>query len=362
MHSATLCLGLAVFLLPTAANAQDSVQLKDGRTEPGRVETEDYREVTLKSSKDKTGKVLRFNRDDIVAVNYGGVPDYTAAMTLVNSGSFGPASQKLTALLASASLRKELKPNVMFQLASAHKGNRKWQEAITAMLDLVKAFPKTPHLRAAAQTIVDCRIALGDPAAGIADVDTLVKTAKEGGVEEGYLAAFEIFPARLLEAQKKIPEAKIKYDSAAAARSASPALIAEAKLGSARCEQADGHPDKAKEHYQALVDQDVGNFVLAGAWNGLADLMRDEATKSKDAEKLLNALFMYLRGVVEFGPAPGESTGEYERAIAGSAAVFRLLAEQDKDDARKKLYLERANQRLGQLKKEFPDSPYLQGK
>jgi outer membrane protein assembly factor BamD (BamD/ComL family) len=346
------------------ANAQDSVQLKDGRTEAGRVESEDYREVTLKSSKDKTGKVLRFNRDDIVAVNYGGVPDYAVAMNLVNSGSFVQASQKLTALLASASLRKELKPNVMFQLASAHKGNRKWQDAITAMLELVKAFPKTPHLRAAAQTIVDCRIALGDPAAGIADLDTLVKTAKEGGVEEGYLAAFEIFPARLLEAQKKIPEAKIKYDSAAAARSAGPTLIAEAKLGSARCEYADGHPDKAKEHFQALVDQDVGNFVLAGAWNGLADLKRDEALKEKTAEKkadlLIDALLMYLRGVVEFGPAPGESTGEYERAIAGSSAMFRLQAESEKDDARKKLFLERANQRLAQLKKEFPDSPYSQ--
>ena len=52
-------------------------------------------------------------------------------------------------------------------------------------------------------------------------------------------------------------------------------------------------------------------------------------------------------------------TGEYERAIAGSAATFKALADLESDAAKKKSFADRAAQRLNQLKKEFPNSPWL---
>src|SRR5262245_36731660 len=97
-----------------------------------------------------------------------------------------------------------------------------------------------------------------------------------------------------------------------------------AKLGLARCEHAEGRADQAKDAYRALIElPDVGNEVMAGAWNGLGDILFQDASKAKNAEKVTEALFMYLRGVVEFGPAPGEGTGEYERALASSSKAFQ---------------------------------------
>ena len=117
---------------------------------------------------------------------------------------------------------------------------------------------------------------------------------------------------------------------------------------------------EAQAAYRALIDlENVGNEVRAGAWNGLGDILSQDKANAKNAEKLTEALFMYLRGVVEFGPAPGEGTGEYERALASSSRVFQQLSDLETDDARKKQNAQRSKQRLEQLRKEFPNSIYL---
>jgi len=59
-----------------------------------------------------------------------------------------------------------------------------------------------------------------------------------------------------------------------------------------------------------LVRWNDRGLQVSGAWNGLADLTFAEGSKDKNADVIMNALFMYLRGVVEYGPAPGEPTGE----------------------------------------------------
>jgi len=63
--------------------------------------------------------------------------------------------------------------------------------------------------------------------------------------------------------------------------------------------------------------------------------------------------------VVEYGPAPGEGTSEYERSLASAGRVFQQLSELGTDDASKKQNQQRAKQRLDQLRKEFPSSIYL---
>src|SRR5204862_1246487 len=102
-----------------------------------------------------------------------------------------------------------------------------------------------------------------------------------------------------------------------------------------------------------LIAEDAPNYILAGAWNGIGELLRDEGKKKKDPEKLLDAVYSFLRGVVQYGPAPGEPTGEHMRALQGSSECFQYLADLETNADRKKLFKERARERGDQLKREY---------
>jgi hypothetical protein len=54
-----------------------------------------------------------------------------------------------------------------------------------------------------------------------------------------------------------------------------------------------------------------------------------------------------------------ESSAEYERAQAGAAKSFKLLADLETNEEAKKLSLGRSNERWALLRKNFPDSRYL---
>jgi len=343
--------------LAGVAKAQDSVHLRDGRSETGKIENEDYKEITLK----KGTVIARLLQQDVVGVQYGGSPEYNKVSTALGAGNLAEALPMLQDLATTKDKLKvpTLRQHVLFQLASVQQHSGKAVDAIAGYSSLLKEFPKSSHLIAAVQNMVDCFIASKDFAGGSAALQAQIEAARAAGVEASYLSSLDLQRGRLLEAQKKIGEARLIYEGCAAMKGLPPAVLGAARLGVARCEQAEGKPDKARELYRAVVELDASNEVLAGAWNGIADLTIEDGQKTNDSAKLLDGLFCYLRGVVEFGPAPGEPTGEYERALAGAARVFKALADLEKDDARKKTLTDRGNQRLNQLKKEFPDSPWL---
>jgi uncharacterized protein (DUF1499 family) len=66
--------------------------------------------------------------------------------------------------------------------------------------------------------------------------------------------------------------------------------------------------------------------------------------------------------VVQYVPARGEPTAEYERALASSSQCFKFIADLEQKADRKRSFLDRSQQRMEQLRKEFPSSPYLSGK
>ncbi|HZN38368.1 MAG TPA: tetratricopeptide repeat protein [Planctomycetota bacterium] len=339
--------------------AQDKVKLRSGTVDEGRIVAEEYDVLLFKTKKGKEEKDVKLKWDDITDVTYG-APEYHQAVNQLTNGNYAAAVSRLEGLAGSASFRKELKPLVVFQLAQAQQRMGKFTEAATALQQLVKENPKSRYIVLAAQGITDCYVALGDPATGTTAIEALSKAATDGGVDALFLAVFDYFRGRLKEAQKDLVGAKVKYQAAAAARGAPASWTAMAKLGLARCEHAEGRSEQARDAYRVLIDlPDVGNEVLAGAWNGLADIVFQDAMKAKNAEQLTNALLMYLRGVVEYGPAPGEGTSEYERSLASAGRVFQQLSELGTDDASKKQNQQRAKQRLDQLRKEFPSSIYL---
>jgi hypothetical protein len=84
-----------------------------------------------------------------------------------------------------------------------------------------------------------------------------------------------------------------------------------------------------------------------------------EGREKRDAGVLMDALYMYLRGVVQYGPSAGESTYEYERALAGAAECFNNLSQVESNKELKARYARNRDERRAQLQKEFPNSPFL---
>ena len=357
--AAPLALLLGATALTTTASAQDTVKLRNGTTESGRVESEDYDALHFKAKKGKEERSLRLAWNEVADVTFGGVPEYTQAMGQLGAGNVGAALPRLQTVIANANLRKEIRPAAMFQLGAGQLRAGQFEAAATTLGELVKTSPKSRYVLMATSAIVDCYLALGNLEGGAAAVEAAATAAGSGGVGSEVVAAFDYFRGMLLEAKKDLASARNKYQNATRAGAAAGQIAALAKLGVGRCDKADGKVEDARTAYRAIVEQAQDNEVLAGAWNGLADITLDEGIKAKNAEKVENALLMYLRGVAEYGPAPGEGTREYQRSLAGSAEAFKQLSDLATDEAVKKQQAARSRQRLEQLRKEFPHSAFL---
>jgi len=351
---------LLSFGLSPLAMAQDTVRLRNGTTESGRVESEDYDALKFKIKKGKDEQSTSLPWADVVEVTYGAAVEFTQAMGQLNSGNRAAALPRLQALLTSSALRKEMRPAVMYQLGSGQMRSGQYAEAAATLLDLVKTAPKSRYMLPATRALVEIHQIGGDLAAGASAVEAAADAAKEAGIPVNHLMAFDYFRGVLNEAKKDLVKAKLSYQTASRADAAIAGIADMAKVGVARVDAASGQVEEARNAYRGIVEQGRGgNEVLAGAWNGLAKMALDDGVKSKKGDTLVDALFMYLRGVVEFAPAPGEGTGEYERALAGAAETFRQLAETEPDEALKKQRTQSAKQRLDQLRKEFPNSIHL---
>jgi hypothetical protein len=353
LSAALLVLGLTL-----ALPAQDTVRLRNGNTETGTIESENYDGIVMKAKKGNQERNLTIAPDDVASISYDKGAEYQKAVNLVST-NLGNGISQLQALSGKKDLRKLLVPAVLFQLGSAQQRAGQFAAAAATQQDLIKSNPKTRYLIPAVQCIVDSYLALGDAAGGAAAVEAAASSASQGGVDVSYMTAFDYFRGKMLEAQKDLVGAKVKYQAATSATKL-PVVAALARVSRARCEQQDGKADQARQEYKAIADQpDAANEVLAAAWNGLADLSLADGAKDRKAEGVMNALYMYLRGVVEYAPAPGEATGEYERALAGAAQAFKQLSELETDDAKQKQWAQKSRQHLDQLKKEFPNSRYL---
>lgn len=338
-----------------ALRAQEQVRLRNGNTEQGRIESEDYDALKIKVKKGKDDQTMSIPWADVAEVGYTG--ELQKAINQIASGNRTQAVQALQAQLGGTTLRKELRPAAQFQLASAQMRDGQWGDAATTLQDLLKNNPKSRYLFPAARALAEIHLATQKYDEGATAIDAAANAAKDAGVSVNHLMAFDYFRGLLNEGKKDYVKGKVNYQTASRAEMAQYAELA--KLGLARIAEASGQAEEARTGFQALIDQSKNNEVLAGAWNGRAKLTMAEAQKDKKSETALNALFMYLRGVTEYAPLPGEGTGEYERALAGAAEAFKLLADFDTDEAQKKQNAQRARARLDQLRKEFPNSIHL---
>jgi len=166
-----------------------------------------------------------------------------------------------------------------------------------------------------------------------------------------------VLRARLLEAQGNVAGAKAAYEAAEASGNLNGEQAAFAGLGIARCLRLAGDLSGAEARFRKLVDSaDSPRLVLAGAWNGLGELLLEQGRKKRDTEVLTLALYDYLRGVVVYLPLDGESTAEHQAALAGAALCCESIAQIDANPTVKQAYSQRASELREKSKKLYPNA------
>lgn len=346
----------AVVLAGTAAaQDKDTILFKDGKSDTGLIKSEEYAGINFNPAKG-AARTIEWKEVAPNGITYAGSAEFQSAKDAYDGGKFADALPKLEELLDDAKLRAVLKQNAQYYLATIHQRGGEYDKAIDAYKKLVADFPKSRWLMDVGEGLVVCHMAKKDAAGAGKALDELSAAATAAGVETSFNSAINVLKGRLFEEQKKYPEAQAAYGVVAKASGVTVAISQQARLGEARCMVALKKPAEAEPIFRALVKEDATNPVLAGAWNGLGDLAVEEArAKQNDPDKLMDALYHYLRGVVQYPPLPGESTTEYKRAMKGTAEVFRFISQVEKSPERKRLYQERANERDAQFKKEFPN-------
>lgn len=343
---------------------RDVVQLKSGATELGKIKSEDFTGIEIDPVKGES-KMIAWGDVAANGVTYGVPAEWLSIQDLLNASKFEEALPQLEELKADAKLRAPVKQNALYYLGVAKQRLGKPDEALAAYKELLAAFPKSRYLMEVGEATVAIHVAKKDLAGATKGLDQINADATTAGVDASFGAAINVLKGRVFEEQKEYAKARGVYDVAAKASGVPIAVQLQAELGAARTAVALNQKPEAEAAYRKIITRDAPNPVMAGAWNGLGDLALERGRTANggkgDAEQILDALYMYLRGVAQYPSLPGQPTHEYERALAGAATSFKYLSELEKVADRKRQYAERAGQRSAQLRKEFPSSIYLSG-
>ncbi|MFO1009099.1 MAG: tetratricopeptide repeat protein [Planctomycetota bacterium] len=346
----------ALFLTTLPAFAQDTVTLKDGKSETGRVKSADFEGLTIENK--GQAKTLEWNT--VASIAFKDPPDeYGAGRDAFDAAKFDEALAAFDKLKADKNLRAPIRQDAFYYSASANLAKGNWDAAIAGFDALRKEYPKSRYLIEAGEAYVTAFSAKKDLAGATKALDTLGNEAAVAGVPAGFSAAVSLLKGRLLEEQvpPKIAEAAAAYGVAEKATGAPLVVVQQARLGQARCLVAQKKAAEAEAIFRKLTGEDASSLVLAGAWNGLADLWMVDAMTKNDQEKsdkLNDAATAYMRGVVQYGPGPGESVREYKRSLEGSMRAFKALSDVEKNADRKKAYLQRYLERKEAFEREFP--------
>lgn len=349
---------LGLVLAAPAAFAQkkdkDVVQLKGGKSETGKIQAEDFTGLTLEVKAGSPAKNIPWA--DVQSVEYANPSGLTEAIDALDAGKLQEALTQFQALGAAGKVRPVLQQQALFYVPLIQQRMGKTEEAVASYKALFEAFPKSRYLRQAGENWIEMLLAKGDVNGA---EDALSKVTIAGQGIDGFQADLALLKGRVLEAKKSWGEALSGYEAAQKAAGAGTPLAMEAELGRARCLIGMGKKAEALPILDGLKKANASNAVLAGTWNTLGDAAAEEGRQKRAPDQLLDALYMYLRGVVLYSPQAGESTGEYERALAGASRTFQALSELETNADRKKSYKQRADENLARLKRDFPNSPYL---
>lgn len=328
----------------------DVVRLLDGGEELGVIQSEDYDGLRIKD-----GTLIPWDR--VHSVEYSDQPAFNEAMASLRAGNLNGAIEQLDAV-AKDTKRKIVKQAAVYQKARALQGLGRFDDALAAYDEMLKTFPKSRYLFEAGEGVLESALAKGDPAAAVQIVESYCSEASRN-LDGGFRAESGLLRGRALMEQGRLDEAREAFEDARSAKDVAESVNRRGDLGVAQCLQASGKRSDAETLYKQLTTAQAPSFVLAGAWNGLGDFTKEEAKGKKDRDRMVDALYQYLRGVVQYTPLPGTSTIEHERALAGAAECFKFMAELSTDQNQKIYYLTAARARYDHLANDYPNSPLL---
>lgn len=361
----TFSVDARAFVVTTSANfatqdaTKDVVNMKNGQTELGKVKVADFNGIEIDPAKGASKRIpwTEIAPNGVVYAN----AQWQAVMDNLAVSKFADAMPGLMELKGDTKLPDPLRQNVLYFLGVAHQQLGQADEALAAYKELTTAFPKSQYLMDVGDAIVTIYSAKKDYAGAVKALSDLDIAAAEAS----FSASVGVLKGRVFEEQQDWAKAGGAYDVASRATGIPPTVQLQAELGLARTLAAQNKKTEAETALTKLKSKEGPNHLMAGIWNGLGDLMLERGRSGNggkgDADQLLDALYMYLRGVVQYAPLPGQPTREYERALDGSARAFRALGEVETVADRKRLYQQRAAQRVEQLKREFPNSPFANG-
>jgi tetratricopeptide (TPR) repeat protein len=347
----TLCLAAATTAWAQESEADDTIKKVDKTAQQGKITAEDLKGVKIQMGKAN----ITLDWKSIKSITYVGVgaSNLVQARGSVDAGSIAEAVQILEDLRKKADLRPLLKPHVLNLLGSCYLRLGDLDKAIATYEDLFKTFPQTQFLvSGGGENLVNAYLGKGNPQGASSTLDALIKAA---GSDVGSL---NLLRARVQEAGGDFAGAAGSYKAVMDAASDEGTKGA-AELGIARCLLGQKKTAEAEGKFRGLVTRDLPWLVLAGAWNGIGDIMYAAAADKHDPEMMVDALFCHLRGCVLYLPNSGESTNEYEHALYGAYKCFKGLSEIETKEKEKKTLMQRANERKQLLETKFPNSTYL---
>src|SRR5687768_9035654 len=103
MHRPKLMHLPILFVLAACASfaaAQDTVRLRSGVVETGRVEAENYDGLQFKAKKGKEERVLKLAWNDVSEITYGAAAEYHQAVSQLSTGNVAAALPRLQGLVA----------------------------------------------------------------------------------------------------------------------------------------------------------------------------------------------------------------------------------------------------------------------
>lgn len=352
---AFLGLGFGALAARAQDEGDDTIKKKDNTTQVGKIESEDLNGCNVIVSKAKIAIGWKL----IKSIDYGGSPEFKRARGYADTGSFNDAIPLLEDLRKKGDLRGVLKPHVLNLLGASLLRAGDADQSITVYEELFKQYPKCQFLvMGGGENLINAYLAKNKATEADGALKRLFDGAKSAGIDTT--------PLNVLKGQ--VQEATGDFASAAATykqvfdSSQDPAVKAQAELGIARCLFRQKKTAEAEAKYRGMVSRDAPPLVLAGAWNGLGDIMFETGLAKKDGDAITDALYAFLRGCVLYTPVSGEPTGEYEHALRGAHDCFKALSELETNADRKKVNANRARERLEYLQTKFPGSPYIDGR
>ncbi len=352
---AMLALLPAAFIAAPASAQDDTVVMKDGSRKTGTIQEYDFRSLKLGIAGGRGSTSVR--AEEIESVEWSGVPkDMKDAENLLASQNDEAAVEKFQAVLGNAKLRSVLRQEAAFSLALAQFRSGKTEEGVATLRSLLdeKSFPLSRHILAAHEHAVNGLNALRKSDEALGFVDAEIARLQKVSDTAAVVDRLKLLKCRTLI--EKGEENRAQADCKALAASSSP-IAAEAKVMLGRIALKAKNDAEAEKHFlEALQSPAITPFARAASWNGLGMILQQKGVTQKKAEPLKEALLAFLRAVVQFPPAAGESSEHYETGLFRAAQCFKGLAELDKPGDVQTQNFVRAVGLLRRLLREYPGS------